>query len=194
METRACNFTSFNGFMGRSCRGILQRPVRIADIGCGPKAEFGQNLRHSMSGSGIDLNITSVENALIDKSERMSGRVKFADVYYEKDRIDAGLFDLSQHFVFINNIVNTDLFAPAFQMLAKNGFLLATFALSDVQAGGDSPNIIPNSVSLLEKMGDERSRLVFLADLPVRMPPDYPKANSLYESAGYMLLAKKICL
>ena len=119
---------TFGALLGKYLGG--RRQISFADLGAGPRAEFGRNLRLRLKGMGIEVNQgISIENTIIDRSAPPELRVTYADTHYPDTMEAAGLFPGSMDLVTINNIVSlvADMLAPGLQLLGDQGFLMVTF-------------------------------------------------------------------
>ncbi len=167
-----------------------QKTIVFADLGAGPKAEFGRNLRQRLGQAGFEVERgISVDHSMIERHVPSDLQVWNADLTRPEDLEAVGLRSEDVDLVTLNNIINNDLVAPALKLLAPGGVLMITHAATDVS---DHPDFVANTRKQLETLlaGNPAYQI-----LEVARPKDYPTSNvenkTSYASAETMLVVKK---
>ncbi|MDO8535618.1 MAG: SpoIIE family protein phosphatase [Candidatus Omnitrophota bacterium] len=181
--------TSFSKFVQYMFSG--HNTVSFADIGSGPRGEFGDNLTILLRLNSISVAVdsVSVDNSIITSP----GKVKYADIKEKKDRQGVGLNNDTKDIVSINNIINPDLLDPAVKIVKPGGILLVTFALSDVQS--DYLNIVKDAKARIHVLSETDATYEYRllgTDGEIKIPEDYPQANKEYGSYENMLVVLKV--
>ena len=164
--------------------------LSYVDIGAGSIGLFGQNLEAYLIRRGIEVSRESVsfDNAMLNSQAVSEGKVKYADVAYAEDLQAIGLLPGSKSLVFVNNIVNFGLLAPAISLLKTDGRLFVTFAESDIQDYGYEWIVhAREQIEVLAQM--DRSYVYEVHE--IARPSDYPISNLEYNSSDTMLMVIK---
>jgi hypothetical protein len=119
---------------------------------------------------------TSYNDILTAPGEIEAGHVKSVDALSDPQaRIHAGLNDNSQDMVFIHHLVNVDQLKPAMQVLAPNGVLFVSFALTDIQTDYRSiVTVAKKTVRDISKEDQEYEYILLGNNGEVAMPDDFP--------------------
>ncbi len=161
--------------LGRSLAAFLRRhfagqsALAFADLGAGPRAEFGRNLRSLLGQLGFKVSLgISVEQGIIDRSAPEELLVQYANIHDPGELAAVGINPQALDLVSLNNIDNNDLIAPALGLVKPGGVLTITHAYTEEQ------DFIANT---RRRVGELAAADPTLTWAEIDLPPDYPASN-----------------